>query len=89
VRWDADAARDRVRDYLVEQLSSPDAVLIADEMDFLKKGYIRPGVKRQYTGTAGSIESSAGHPARTVEKTPGGQLRLSVPELRHLLTHLL
>jgi SRSO17 transposase len=57
-RWDADAARDQVRDYVVEQLSSPDAVLIADETGFLKKGLHSVGVKRQYTGTAGRIENS-------------------------------
>jgi SRSO17 transposase len=28
-RWDADAARDQLRDYVLEELSSPDAVLIA------------------------------------------------------------
>ncbi len=57
-RWDADAARDRVRDYVLEELSSPDAVLIADETGFLKKGLHSVGVKRQYTGTAGRIENS-------------------------------
>jgi len=30
-RWDADAARDQLRDYVLEELSSPDAVLITDE----------------------------------------------------------
>jgi SRSO17 transposase len=39
-------------------LSSPDAVLIADETGFLKKGEHSVGVKRQYTGTAGRIENS-------------------------------
>jgi SRSO17 transposase len=57
-RWDADAARDRLRDYVLEQLSSPNAVLIADETGFLKKGIHSVGVKRQYTGTAGRIENS-------------------------------
>jgi SRSO17 transposase len=57
-RWDADAERDQVRDYVVDQLSSPDAVLIADETGFLKKGLHSIGVKRQYTGTAGCIENS-------------------------------
>ncbi len=37
-RWDADAARDRVREYVLEELSSPAAVLIVDETGFLKKG---------------------------------------------------
>jgi len=57
-RWDADAARDRVREYVLEELSSPDAVLIVDETGFLKKGLHSVGVKRQYTGTAGRIENS-------------------------------
>jgi SRSO17 transposase len=57
-RWDADAARDQLRDYVLEELSSPDAVLIADETGFLKKGQHSVGVKRQYTGTAGRIENS-------------------------------
>jgi SRSO17 transposase len=57
-RWDADAARDRVREYVVEALGSPDAVLIVDETGFVKKGVRSAGVKRQYSGTAGRIENS-------------------------------
>lgn len=56
--WDAEAARDRVRSYVVEELGSPDAVLIVDETGFLKKGIHSAGVKRQYSGTAGRIENS-------------------------------
>jgi SRSO17 transposase len=56
--WDADAARDRVREYVVEALGSPDAVLIVDETGFVKKGVHSAGVKRQYSGTAGRIENS-------------------------------
>ena len=37
-RWDADAARDQLRDYVLEELSSPDAVLIADETGFFEEG---------------------------------------------------
>jgi len=57
-RWDANAARDQLRDYVLGELSSPDAVLIVDETGFLKKGRHSAGVKRQYTGTAGRIENS-------------------------------
>jgi SRSO17 transposase len=57
-RWDADAVRDQLRDYVLESLSNPEAVLIADETGFLKKGEHSVGVKRQYTGTAGRIENS-------------------------------
>ncbi|HEV2682678.1 MAG TPA: transposase, partial [Rhodanobacter sp.] len=37
-RWDADALRDIVREYVVEALSDCDAVLVIDETGFLKQG---------------------------------------------------
>src|SRR3954452_8179035 len=54
-QWDADALRDVVRDYAVETLSEPDAVLVRDETGFLKQGKASCGVARQYTGSAGKI----------------------------------
>ena len=54
-RWDADALRDVVRDYAVETLAEPDAVLVVDETGFLKQGKASCGVARQYTGSAGKI----------------------------------
>src|SRR5690242_4924437 len=54
-RWEADALRDLVRDYAVETLAAPDAVLVIDETGFLKQGSASCGVKRQYTGSAGKI----------------------------------
>jgi SRSO17 transposase len=56
-RWDADALRDDVRAYIVEQLGHPDGVLVVDETGFLKKGTKSAGVQRQYSGTAGRIEN--------------------------------
>ena len=56
-RWDAGAVRDDVRDYVVEHLGSPDAVLVVDETGDLKKGTASAGVQRQYTGTAGRVEN--------------------------------
>src|SRR3954462_8112504 len=38
VHWDADALRDDLRAYVVEQLGDADAVLVLDETGFLKKG---------------------------------------------------
>ena len=43
-RWDADALRDLVRDYVVEHLSHDDAVLVIDETGFLKQGKATCGV---------------------------------------------
>jgi hypothetical protein len=57
-RWDADAVRDDIRGFVVEQLRHHDAVLVVDETGDLKKGTATVGVQRQYTGTAGRIENS-------------------------------
>jgi SRSO17 transposase len=54
-RWEADALRDIVRDYALETLADPDAVLVIDESGFLKQGKASCGVRRQYTGSAGKI----------------------------------
>ncbi len=55
-RWDADAVRDDVRDYVAEQLG-PGGVLIIDDTGFIKKGTTSAGVGRQYTGTSGKIDN--------------------------------
>jgi SRSO17 transposase len=54
-RWDADALRDLVRDYVSEHLADANAVLVLDETGFLKQGKASCGVARQYTGSAGKI----------------------------------
>jgi SRSO17 transposase len=56
--WDPDEVRDDLRDYVVEALGDPEAVLVLDETGFLKKGRNSAGVARQYTGTAGRIENA-------------------------------
>jgi SRSO17 transposase len=55
--WEADALRDMVREYALETLASPEAVLVIDETGFLKQGQRSCGVGRQYTGSAGKIAS--------------------------------
>jgi SRSO17 transposase len=56
--WDADQVRDDIRDYVVEHLGDPEAVLVMDETGDLKKGTGTVGVQRQYTGTAGRVENA-------------------------------
>lgn len=56
--WDAEAVRDDVRGYVVDELGDPQAVLILDDTGDLKKGTHSVGVQRQYTGTAGRIENA-------------------------------
>jgi SRSO17 transposase len=56
-RWDAEAVRDDLQQYVLEHLSHPEAVVVVDETGFLKKGRQSVGVQRQYSGTAGRIEN--------------------------------
>ena len=56
-RWDADGVRDDLREYVVEHLGDPGAVLVVDETGFLKQGSKSVGVQRQYSGTAGKVEN--------------------------------
>src|SRR5256885_10002479 len=65
-RWEADALRDLVREYALETLADPDAVLVIDETGFLKQGQASCGVARQSAGSAGEntdcpIGGVAGH----------------------------
>lgn len=57
-RWDADSARDRLRQWVIELLGDPESVLVLDETGFIKKGQHSAGVQRQYSGTVGRIENS-------------------------------
>jgi SRSO17 transposase len=55
-RWDADAVRDDLRDYVVENLGDPSGVLVLTEIGFLKKGDKSVGVARQPNPTTGREE---------------------------------
>ena len=57
-KWDADQVRDDLREYAVEHLHDDQAVLVVDETGDVKKGTGTVGVQRQYTGTAGRIETA-------------------------------
>jgi SRSO17 transposase len=56
--WDADAVRNDVRDYVIDHLGDPAAVLVVDESGDLEKGTATVGVVRQYTGTAGKVDNA-------------------------------
>jgi len=57
-RWDADAVRDELARFVMEQFGHPvRGILIVDETGFLKKGTHSVGVARQYSGTAGKVEN--------------------------------
>ncbi len=73
-RWDADAVRDDLRAYVMEQLGDPGAVLIIDETGFLKQGPKSVGVGRQYSGAAGHIANChvpGGRPGSSWPMPPG------------------
>jgi SRSO17 transposase len=55
--WDAGAVRDELRPSIIEHLGDPQAIWVIDETGFLKKGRHSAGVARQYSGTAGRLES--------------------------------
>jgi SRSO17 transposase len=56
--WDTDGVQQDLRDYVIDHLGEPGAVLVIDETGDLKKGSHTVGVQRQYTGTAGRIENA-------------------------------
>lgn len=56
--WDADAARDRLQQFVVERFGDPEAIGVVDETGCVKKGTCSVGVQRQYSGTAGRVENS-------------------------------
>ena len=57
-KWDADAVRDDLRRYVIDELGEPGGTLIVDDTGDLKSGSHTVGVQRQYTGTAGRIENT-------------------------------
>jgi len=55
--WDADALLTLNRQYAMEHLSDPNAILVADPTGFAKKGTKSVGVQRQYSGTLGRVDN--------------------------------
>src|SRR5437868_7499927 len=57
VPWDADAARDRLQQFVIETFGDPEGIGVVDETSFPKKGTRSVGVARQYLGAAGKLEN--------------------------------
>lgn len=55
--WDADALLVLNREYAMEHLADPGAILVADPTGFPKKGAKSVGVQRQYSGTLGRTDN--------------------------------
>jgi len=69
-QWDANAARDVLREYVVEQLGERDAVLIVDETGFVKKGQHSAGVQRQYRGSKRESQKIPSSRMVKIQSTP-------------------
>ena len=67
-RWDTNALRDVVCEFVVEHLVADDAVLVVDESWFLKHGGTSCRVGRQYTGSAGKTTNFQIGVLRTVSR---------------------
>ncbi len=57
VPWDADAARDRLQQFVIETFADPEGIGVVDETGFVKKGTHSVGVARQYLGVVGKREN--------------------------------
>jgi SRSO17 transposase len=53
--WDADAVRDDLRRWVIQELGDPNGVLVVDETSFPKQGKHSAGVARQYCSTLGKV----------------------------------
>ncbi len=83
VPWDADAARDRLQQFVSEIFGDEEGIGVVDETSFPKKGTHSVGVARQYLGAAGKLEN--GQVATVLSYTAkGGHVfldrRLYLPE---------
>jgi SRSO17 transposase len=55
--WDADALRDAVRSYALQGLGDPQATLVLDDTQAIKKGDKSVGVAPQHCGLTGQVEN--------------------------------
>ena len=57
VPWDAEAARDRLEQFVTERFGDPDGIGVLDETGIPKKGTRSVGVAKQYCGAVGKLEN--------------------------------
>ena len=57
VPWDADEARDRLQQFVIERFADEEGIGVVDETSFRKYGTHSVGVARQYLGAAGKLEN--------------------------------
>jgi SRSO17 transposase len=57
VPWDADAARDRLQEFVIETFGEEEGIGVVDETSFVKRGTRSVGVARQYLGAVGKREN--------------------------------
>jgi SRSO17 transposase len=57
VCWDADAAGDRLQQFVIETFADEEGIAVVDETSFPKKGTHSVGVARQYLAAVGKIEN--------------------------------
>jgi SRSO17 transposase len=55
--WDDDKILNKYHNLVVEDMGTPDSVLIFDESGFVKKGKDSIGVSKQYCGSIGKVEN--------------------------------
>lgn len=57
VPWDADTARDRLQQFVIETFGDEEGIGVVDETSFPKKGNKSAGVAKQYCGAMGKLEN--------------------------------
>ena len=69
--WDEDLLLDAIRKHIVDEIGSPDAVLVIDDTAVIKKGDKSVGVARQYCGLTGQVENCQVMPMLTYASRHG------------------
>lgn len=55
--WDADVARDRLQQFIIEHFGEESGIAVLDETGIPKKGKASVGVAKQYCGAVGKLEN--------------------------------